>query len=43
MASEQGTFGEFEQTALLEHHAATQREADAAAASLGSEEGHEER
>ena len=42
MASEEGPIGEFEQSALLEHHAAAQWEANAAATSLCGEKWDEE-
>lgn len=41
MTSEEGAIGEFEQSALLEHHSAAQREANAAATSLCGEKWYE--
>lgn len=41
MTSEEGPVGEFEQSALLEHHSAAQREANAAATSLCGEKWYE--
>ena len=42
MTSEERAIGEFEQSALLEHHSAAQREADAAATSFRGEKWNEE-
>lgn len=41
MTSEEGAIDEFEQSALLEHHSAAQREANAAATSFRGEKWYE--